>query len=90
MDTMKKVLSVLVFLIVTFKLNAQVLPTSDLLLWLKSDTGVDTLNGTVSRWHDQSSNGNEAIQTDLSRQPLLVGNILNGKPVLRFNGLHDR
>jgi len=90
MDTMKKVLSVLVFLIVTFKLNAQVLPTSDLLLWLKSDTGVDTLNGTVSRWHDQSSNGNDAIQTDLSRQPLLVGNILNGKPVLRFNGLHDR
>jgi len=87
---MKKTLTVLVGLFVSFQLNAQVLPTSDLLLWLKSDTGVDTLNGTVSRWHDQSGNGNDAIQTDSSRQPLLVSNILNGKPVLRFNGIHDR
>jgi hypothetical protein len=76
---MKKTLTVLVGLFVSFQLNAQVLPTSDLLLWLKSDTGVDTLNGTVSRWHDQSGNGNDAIQTDSSRQPLLVSNILNGK-----------
>ena len=87
---MKKALSVLVVLFVIFQLNAQGLPTSELLIWLKSDTGVDTLNGTVSRWHDQSGNGNDVIQTDSSRQPLLLGNILNGKPVLRFNGLHDR
>jgi hypothetical protein len=47
---MKKVFSILVVLFVFFQLNAQRLPTSELLLWLKSDKGVDTLNGTVSRW----------------------------------------
>ena len=87
---MIKAFSVLLVLFVALQLNAQGLPTFDLLLWLKSDIGVDTLNRTVSRWHDQSGNGNDVIQTDSSRQPMLAGNILNGKPVLRFNGIHDR
>jgi hypothetical protein len=65
-------------------------PTSDLLVWLKADAGVDTLNGTVSRWHDQSGNGYDAIQSNTSRQPLLVADALNGKPVLRFDGFHQR
>src|ERR1035437_9246305 len=69
---------------------AQTLPPSDILLWLRADAGVDTLNGTVSRWHDQSDNGNDVIQTNASRQPLLVANILNGQPVIRFDGLDDR
>ncbi len=65
-------------------------PASGLLVWLKADAGVDTLNGTVSRWHDQSGNGYDAIQTNTSRQPLLVANALNGKPVLRFDGFYQR
>ena len=40
-----------------------VIPTTGLQLWLRADAGVDTLNGTVSRWHDQSGNGNDAIQS---------------------------
>ena len=90
---MKKLIYFLVLLLAGLLTNtskAQTLPPSDLLLWLRADAGVDTLNGTVSRWHDQSGNGNDVIQTNTSRQPLLVANILNGKPVIRFDGLDDR
>jgi len=69
---------------------SQTVPTASLQLWLKADAGVDTLNGTVSRWHDQSGNGNDAIESVTSRQPVLVNNELNGKPVLRFDGENDR
>jgi hypothetical protein len=66
------------------------IPTAGLHLWLRADAGIDTLNGTVSRWHDQSGNGNDAIQANASRQPLLVASALNGKPVVRFDGLNDK
>ena len=63
------------------------IPTTGLQLWLKADAGV-TLNGsTVSKWSDQSGNGNDAIQLDLPRQPLLVNDGLNGKPTIRFDSL---
>ena len=68
----------------------QPIPTTGLQLWLKADAGV-TLNGSkASRWADQSGNGNDAIQPDLPRQPLLVKDALNGKPTIRFDGLDDR
>jgi hypothetical protein len=66
------------------------IPTAGLQLWLKADAGVDTLNGTVSRWHDQSGNGNDAIQASASRQPLLVAGQLNGMPVVSFDGVNDK
>ena len=66
------------------------IPTAGLQLWLKADAEVDALNGTVSGWHDQSGNGNDAIQTNTSRRPLLVANALNGKPVLSFDGVNDK
>jgi hypothetical protein len=65
-------------------------PTSNLQMWLKADEGVDTLNGTASRWRDQSGKGNDAIQFDTVRQPLFVGSELNQKPVLRFDGWDDK
>jgi len=66
------------------------IPTDRLQLWLRSDAGV-VLNGpTVSAWEDQSGNGNDVIQTNANRQPVLVENELNGKPVLRFDGEDDR
>ena len=61
------------------------IPTAGLQLWLKADAGV-TLNGlTVSKWADQSGNGNDAIQLDSPRQPLFVNDGLNGKPTIRFD-----
>ena len=65
-------------------------PTADLQLWLRADSGL-TLNGsTVSRWHDLSGNGNDAIQANASRQPSLVAGRLNGMPVVSFDGVNDK
>lgn len=66
------------------------IPTNRLELWLKSDAGVVLNGSTVSKWEDQSGNGNDAIQSNVNRQPVLVDNELNGKPVLSFDGVDDR
>ena len=78
-----------IYLATKYGLPQPPIPTAGLQLWLRADAGVDTLNGTVSRWHDQSGKGNDVIQTNASRQPMLAG-ALNGKPVVRFDGLNDR
>lgn len=64
--------------------------TNDLFLHLRADVGVtkDGLN-RVSSWQDQSGFGHHAAQGDSLGQPLFVDNVLNGKPVLRFDGLND-
>jgi hypothetical protein len=66
------------------------IPTKHLQLWLKGDAGVVINGSKVSRWMDQSGNGNDAIETDTSRQPVLANNELNGGPVIRFDGVNDR
>jgi len=55
-------------------------------LWLKADAGI-TKDGSnyVSRWADQSGNGNDAVQATGSAQPMWVDNQLNGKPIVYFN-----
>ena len=78
------------YLATKYGLPQSTIPTAGLQLWLRADAGVDTLNGTVSRWHDQSGNGNDAIQASASRQPLLVAGRLNGIPVVRFDGVNDK
>jgi hypothetical protein len=44
-------------------------------------------NQTVASWFDQSGNGFNATQPSASLQPLYIASALNGKPVVRFNGL---
>ncbi len=61
------------------------LPTQDIRTWLRADAGVVAANGAVSRWQDLARR-NDAVQLDGSRQPQLVENALNGRPVLRFEG----
>ena len=70
--------------------STTVIPTAGLQLWLKADAGVDTTNGIVSSWHDQSGKGNDAVQTSASRQPVLVAGALNGKPIIRFDGVTNK
>ena len=59
-------------------------PTSGMRLWLRADGGLGV--GSVAGWPDQSGNNNAAVQSDSSKQPTLVANALNGRPVVRFNG----
>jgi parallel beta-helix repeat protein len=69
--------------------NAAALPTAELVLWLKSDTGVLSHSGLVSRWADQSGHGNDAVQLSSGAQPKLVPGVANGLPALDFDGTAD-
>jgi hypothetical protein len=71
--------------------NGASLPFGNLLLWLKADSGL-TQTGTntpVNFWADQSGNTNSATQGMLANQPLWVSGVLNGLPVMRFNGTNS-
>ncbi len=61
--------------------------TNGLRVWLAADVGVTTnAAGAVTAWDDQSLNGNGAVAPNEATAPLLVDNVVNGKPVLRFAG----
>lgn len=62
---------------------------SGLALWLKADTLVLADGAAVSSWADQSGNGRNAAQATGTKQPLYKVNIINGKPVLRFDSTDD-
>lgn len=63
------------------------LPTDlpNLLFWYKADSLVASDGDSIGTWVDQSGNGNDAIETNVPNQPIYKTNIINGKPVLRFN-----
>ena len=59
-------------------------------LWLKADSASTHTNGSnVTQWYDCSGNSNNVSQNNLSFQPTLQNNIINGKPVITFNGSND-
>jgi hypothetical protein len=59
-------------------------------LRLAADAGVVVGPGdSVSTWDDQSPNRHAALQADPEQAPRLVTAALNGKPVLRFDGVDD-
>jgi hypothetical protein len=67
------------------------IPTDGLRLWLASDAGITKDgNGFISAWADQSGNANDSIQNAASYQPQWVDNSLNGKPIVRFDGIDDQ
>lgn len=72
------------------QLCAQLPVSTNLQLWLKADAGV-TKDGSdnVASWADQSSNAHHADQSLAASKPLWVDNIINGKPVIRFDGNSD-
>lgn len=84
-----------VFLFPGQSLLAQTLTvTSGLQLWLKADAGITGDGaGNVLSWADQSTSPDKANQTagapDAGNAPKIITNALNGKPVLRFDGLDD-
>ena len=65
---------------------------SDLVVWLKSDSGVtfDIPTQRVSAWADQSGNSNSAAQTTTAHQPLRYGyDGANDKAYIKFDGTND-
>ena len=63
---------------------------ANLVLWLSADriTGVAG-GGAVATWLDQSGTGNNPTQATADLRPTLQLNILNGLPVVRFDGSND-
>jgi hypothetical protein len=57
-------------------------------LWLRADLGVTVVSGKVSRWEDQSGNGNHVTQGNASSRPTFVANsaISANRPGLTFSG----
>lgn len=67
-------------------------------LWLDASLGTYQSSGgsaatadgdVVGEWQDQSGSGNHATQATGSKKPTLRTNVLNGLPVLRFDGSND-
>lgn len=61
-----------------------------LALWLKAD-GITSLadGAAVATWPDESGNAYDAAQATASAQPTFRTNVLNGQPVVRFDGASD-
>lgn len=59
-------------------------------LWLKADSLVLNDNDPITTWADQSGNGNDATQVGaVGIKPIYKTNIINGKPIVRFDGIDD-
>lgn len=45
--------------------------------------------GTVAAWQDSSGSGRNAVQSVSENQPVYLTNVVNGKPVVRFDGVDN-
>lgn len=62
----------------------------NLALWLKADAITGLADGAaVATWNDSSSNARNATQATGGAQPIYRTALLNGKPVVRFDGVDD-
>ncbi len=87
---MKKLLILLFFFNNTIITFSQ-FPVSGLTpkLWYKADALNFSDNTPISVWYDSSGNAQNLSQASNVQKPVLKTNVLNGKPVLRFDGLDD-
>lgn len=76
-------------LLLCLSLSAQLPVTDDLILHL--DAGQLSLNDgdPVESWPDLSTAGNDVSQATSANRPIFKSNILNGLPVVRFDGTND-
>jgi hypothetical protein len=66
-------------------------PVAGYVMWLaaRKETAFSD-NDTVQTWTDQSGNGHHATAPTETARPVFKTNILNGEPVLRFDGTWDQ
>ena len=63
---------------------------SNLKLWLRADAITGKSDGeTITTWNDESGQANDVTQATASKRPIYKTGILNGQPVLRFDGADD-
>lgn len=61
-------------------------PPDGAVLHLNAEAGVVEDGGMVMRWIDQSNGGNTLLSTG---DPIVVPNIIGGRPAIRFDGVDD-
>lgn len=59
-------------------------------LWLKADALALNDGDAVGTWADSSGNARDAVQASAGNKPVFKTNILNGKPVVRFDGVNHQ
>lgn len=57
--------------------------------WFKGDAGVTEVATLVSRWADQSGNGNDLVQATGAKQPIYNVGSINLLPAITFDGTND-
>lgn len=57
-----------------------------LMLWLRSDSGLNTSGSNVTDWADLSGTGNNATQTSSGNRPTVNASAIAGLPAVVFNG----
>ena len=59
-------------------------------LWLKADSVPVHISGSnIAQWYDCSGNSYSIIQSNTAMQPTVQNNVINGRPVIRFDGSND-
>lgn len=70
-------------------------PAAGIVLWLKADAGITAAGGRITGWADQGPLGNHAgplgglYGPTGEEAPALVPDSVNGRPVVRFDGVDD-
>ena len=59
-------------------------------LWLKADSLSLNDGDAVTTWTDSSGNARDATQATAGLKPIYKTNVINGQPVIRFDGTDDR
>lgn len=63
------------------------IPADSLTMWLSAGNGIQIGSGSsITNWYDASGNANSATQSSSGYEPSIVDNVINGNPVVRFNG----
>jgi len=88
---MSKTLSLIAFMGMFFSfLNAQLTLTdlNNIVFWYSADSVGTDINNNISSLYDRSGNGFNAVQSQITNQPLLI-NDYNNQPVISFNGINS-
>jgi hypothetical protein len=76
--------------IIAIHVGSPVFTKDSLQLWMAADYSLPYYgNNPVSTWYDLTGQARNATQTNGTRQPTYTEDVLNGLPVIRFDGSSD-